>query len=96
MENDVLRERPGASFLMEIQIMTSQVSVPGIIRGNGQTASCAVTAYDLKTVPGAADSNYARMEIHNVSPILPEGDYVLTFNGKTIPVLYRGGRWLQR
>ena len=60
------------------------------------TASCTVTGYDLQTAPGAADFKYAKMEIHNVSAILPEGDYVLTFNGKTIPVLYLGGRWLQR
>jgi hypothetical protein len=75
--------------------MASQVSFPGILRDNGHHASCTVIFYDLVTLPGMADFNYARMEIQNVSPVLPEGDdYVLTVNGKTIPVRSRGGRWL--
>jgi hypothetical protein len=74
--------------------MASRVSFPGNLRDNGHNASCTVTFSGLVTLPGTDDFNYTKMEIQNVSPMLPEGDYVLTVNGKPIPVRYRGGRWL--
>jgi hypothetical protein len=63
------------------------------VQGEGDKASCTVTFFNAVTLPGTDDFTYTRMTI-NVSKVLPQGDYILSVNGKAIAVRYRTGHWL--
>lgn len=70
-----------------------RVSFPGIIRGHGQEATCAVYAIKV-TLAVTGQHGFAKHEIKSVSRRLPKGAYEVTFNGKTIQVQHEGGDWL--
>ncbi len=69
------------------------VRSPGILRGEGQEATCTVSAMKV-TLPGTNESGYMDYSIENVSKALPDGNYQLTAYGETIRVRHQRGHWL--
>jgi hypothetical protein len=74
--------------------MKQLVSFPGILRGAGHEARCTVLATQL-TLPGGSLIEHTDYSIRNISPDLPDGQYVLFTNGETITVTHCHGSWLQ-
>jgi|HubBroStandDraft_5_1064220.scaffolds.fasta_scaffold313616_2 hypothetical protein len=78
--------------------MTSSKREPatlsGVIVGQGEQASCTVSAIKV-TGPGGVVA-YARHKVERVSKALPAGDYQLTVNGETTHIRYDGEHWLSR
>jgi hypothetical protein len=70
-----------------------RVSFPGIIRGQGQEAHCTVYATKV-SLPGTSESAITDCDIQNVSKRLPDGNYQVTYAGRTDAVRYQGGNWL--
>jgi hypothetical protein len=67
---------------------TEIVSFRGIIRGNGLEATCIVGGEELVHASGLrALSKLSSIE--SVTPELPEGEYTLTFNGRSDRVRYK-------
>lgn len=76
--------------------MTSKkekVTLSGIIAGQGEQASCSVSA--IKVTSGGTFA-YAHYSVERVSKALPPGEYQLIVNGETTPVRYDGRHWLAR
>jgi hypothetical protein len=68
------------------------VSFTGVLRGQGQEATCTVQAIKV-TVPGGGALTKKR--VVSVSKALPEGVYHLSVNGEApTAVRYSNGHWL--
>ena len=70
------------------------VSFTGVLRGQGQEATCTVQAIKV-TVPGGGVSALTKKRVVSVSKALPEGVYYLSVNGEApTAVRYSNGHWL--
>ena len=70
------------------------VSFPGILRGGGHEANCAVRATKVSLPGEPSVFEYVDYSIRDVSKPLPDGDYELLAHGKTIAVRNKNGYWL--
>ena len=68
------------------------IRMSGILRGSGETAQCMMTALRV-TLAGTRLSKYCQFSIEWISKPLPDGNYSLTFDDKTIQMCYSQGRW---
>jgi hypothetical protein len=70
------------------------VRFSGVLRGQGQEATCTIQAIKV-TVPGGGASALTKKRVVSVSKTLPEGVYHLSVNGEPpTAVRYRDGHWL--
>jgi hypothetical protein len=69
------------------------VSFPGVLTGQGQQATCMVSAVEV-TLGGTSESAYIDHSISSVSKMLPEGDYELVANGEKSRIRLKNGSWL--
>jgi hypothetical protein len=73
---------------------SERVTLPGVLRGQGQEARCTVEA-DKVSLPGGSDVNYTNYRINpgSVSKRLPDGNYTLTVIGVLHDVRHNNGLW---
>lgn len=64
----------------------------GVLLGNGQTANCTVSAVKV-TLEGTKLSMNCGYSIEWISRPLPEGDYKLSVDDKTIDMHYSKDGW---
>jgi hypothetical protein len=64
----------------------------GVLRSGQQTADCMASALRV-TLAGTRFFKDCQLSIEWVSKPLPDGDYKLSFDGKTINVRYSMGHW---
>lgn len=69
------------------------VVVPGKLQRMGQTVECLVSATKV-SLPGTDLFEYANCSIHQYPPDLPDGQYTVTFAGRTETVKKQNGFWL--
>ena len=69
------------------------VSFPGVLTGQGQQATCTVSAVQV-TLGGTNESAYTDYSVSNVSQMLPDGDYELFANGNKSRVRLKDEAWL--
>lgn len=69
------------------------VSFPGVLTGQGQQATCVVSALEV-TLGGTNESAYIDYSISSVSKMLPDGDYELVANGEKSRIRLKNGSWL--
>jgi hypothetical protein len=69
-----------------------RVRFTGELSGEGQEATCTALATRV-SLPGF-DATYIDYSISDVSHAIPDGRYVLSVNGETIPVVRRNGFWV--
>jgi len=67
------------------------VVLSGILRGQGEEATCTVHAWKVAL---GDDSTLARAKIVETSKSLPEGRYQLSMGGKTVEMRYKQGDWV--
>ena len=68
------------------------VRMSGTLRGSGLTAQCMMTALRV-TLAGTRLFKDCQLSIEWISKPLPEGNYSLTFEDKTIQMHYSQGAW---
>ena len=73
--------------------MTKRVSFRGVLRGDGGTALCTVSAMKV-TAPDTGAVYYTDYAISHVSVELPDGKYELLANGESILVILCKGSWI--
>lgn len=69
------------------------VMVQGQLSGMGCKASCVVSAVKV-SLPGTSLSEFAKCNIHHAPDELPDGQYQVTFEGRTAQVKKQNGNWL--
>jgi hypothetical protein len=70
------------------------VRLSGVLRGQGQEATCTIQAIKV-TIPGGGVSALTKKRVVSVSKTLPEGVYYLSVNGEApTAVRYSNGHWL--
>jgi len=68
------------------------VRMAGILRGRGETAQCMMSAMRV-TLDGTRLSKDCQFSLEWISKPLPEGNYSLTFDDRTIQLHYSKGNW---
>jgi hypothetical protein len=69
------------------------VMVPGQLRGMGRSANCTVCAVRIALQSGGA-YQYVRPIVTGAPGDLPNGTYVLTFDGRVASVQFHNGAWM--
>jgi hypothetical protein len=72
--------------------MREPIRVQGVLSGQGEKANCMVSAVKV-TLEGTRLSRDCGISITWTSAPLPEGNYTLTFDDKTIPMNFSQGTW---
>jgi len=68
------------------------VRISGILRGRGETAKCMVSALRV-TLEGTPLFKDCQFSVDWVSKALPDGEYTLSFENKTINMHYSKNSW---
>jgi hypothetical protein len=69
------------------------IRLSGVLRGQGQEATCTIQAIKV-TLSGGGASALTRKRVVNVAKTLPEGVYHLSVNGEApTAVRYSNGHW---
>lgn len=71
------------------------VILKGILKGMGREASCAILALKV-SLPQLNIFEYVRCDIHEAPADLPDGQYSVSFDGRTMKVKKLDGNWLSR
>jgi hypothetical protein len=69
------------------------VMVPGQLRGMGRSANCTVCAVRI-ALQGVGGYQYVRPIVAGAPSDLPNGAYVLTFDGRVTSVQLHNGAWM--
>jgi hypothetical protein len=69
------------------------VSLTGVLRGNGQEATCDVQALEVR-LGGTGVTAYAQFKVGRTSKPLPYGEYEITVAGQTQRIRHMDGHWL--
>lgn len=69
------------------------VMVPGQLRGMGRSATCTVCAVRI-ALQGGGGHQYVRPIVTGTPSDLPNGAYVLTFDGRVASVQLHNGAWM--
>jgi hypothetical protein len=64
----------------------------GRLEGMGREASCTLNALRV-SLPGTIVSHFVNCNIHHAPSDLPDGEYLVTFEGGMIPFQKRDGVW---
>ena len=73
--------------------MRSVVLIHGVVRGMGHQSECEMLA--LKETDSVTRSTtYSRCSVIQVTLDLPDGDYVVAFQGNSVVARREGGLWL--
>jgi len=70
------------------------VMLDGRLNGMGRELACTISALRV-SLTDTSLYEYARLMIFDSYQALPDGQYDLTFEGRTIPVERRNGAWLE-
>jgi hypothetical protein len=73
----------------------TSVVLPGRLIGMGLDVECDVSAVKV-SLPGTNLFEYAKLGIHNAPGEMPDGDYQITFAGRTAAIKRYGGAWISR
>jgi hypothetical protein len=65
----------------------------GILRGEGHEATCTVSGKKVQYPSIPSEVSFPDLTIQNVSKRLPDGNYELIVEGKTIPLKRKNGFW---
>jgi|HubBroStandDraft_6_1064221.scaffolds.fasta_scaffold199165_1 hypothetical protein len=68
------------------------VVLSGQLTGMGREASCTLNALRV-SLPGTIVSHFANCNIHHAPRDLPDGEYLMTFDGGMIVFQKHGGVW---
>lgn len=66
----------------------------GVLRGHGHLAPCRVVAVKVSLPDGGIEA-YVKAEIVQAPGTLPDGDYDVSFEGRSFKVRKIGGNWEQ-
>ena len=68
------------------------VVIAGRVVGMGREEHCTINAEKV-SLPGIIVSDFSKCNVHNVPSDLPDGEYLVIFEGGMIPFHKRGGVW---
>ena len=69
------------------------VSFPGVLTGGGHEIACTVWAIKV-TLPGSSAEKYINYRLGDEPLSLPDGHYLLSVNGQSIPMTRRNEKWI--
>ncbi len=68
------------------------VVLAGRLIGMGREEDCTLNAQKV-TLPGIIISHFSKCNVHNAPSDLPDGEYLVIFEGGMIPFHKHGGVW---
>ena len=68
------------------------VVIAGRLIGMGREESCTINAERL-SLPGIIVSHFSKCNLHHAPVDLPDGEYLMVFEGGMMPFEKRGGAW---
>ncbi len=69
------------------------VVLAGRLVGMGREEDCILKAVSM-SLPGTIVSQFSKCKVHNAPSDLPDGEYLVTFDGGMIPFEKRDGKWV--